>query len=504
MNTELPDTGIVQHNSKKESPVKLFNRVSDNLASNPPHISPGENDNLVVTDTHSRLNTIEHQKVVSVRSSDDLAQVLKEAGSNGTSVIASGGRHSMGGQQFVQNGILVNTRDFNRITSFDRFQGTVDVQPGIMWSKLVADLHDLQRSSPHIWSIKQKPTGADEISIGGSLSSNIHGRGLTLSPFVQDIEEFDILVADGDRLTVNRQQNSELFRLAIGGYGLFGLVSSVRLRLAQRRVMKRVVEPIEIDRLIAGFNDRIAAGHTYGDCQFAIDGTKSDFLRKGILATYVQTEETEPPDSQHKLSLQEWQELLYLAHVDKSRAYERYEHHYLKTNNQLYHSDTMQLSTYLPDYHQHVDTRTGAALGTEIISELYVPRDRLSDFMGGAADWLREKKADVIYGTIRLIQRDTETFLPWARDDYACVIFNIHTPHDGDGIAKSASIFNGLIEEAQRLGGSYYLTYHRFAPRRLVENSYPQFNQFLKKKLQYDPDERIQSEWYRHYRNLMM
>ena len=46
------------------------------------------------------------------------------------------------------------------------------------------------------------------------------------------------------------------------------------------------------------------------------------------------------------------------------------------------------------------------------------------------------------------------------------------------------------------------LTYHRAATRKQVESAYPRFEQFLEKKKQYDPDERFQSEWYRHYRQL--
>ena len=40
---------------------------------------------------------------------------------------------------------------------------------------------------------------------------------------------------------------------------------------------------------------------------------------------------------------------------------------------------------------------------------------------------------DVIYGTVRLIERDDESFLAWARDRWACVIFNLHTVHTRRG-----------------------------------------------------------------------
>ena len=35
--------------------------------------------------------------------------------------------------------------------------------------------------------------------------------------------------------------------------------------------------------------------------------------------------------------------------------------------------------------------------------------------------------------------------MAWARDRYACVIFNLHTPHDPEGIAGSAAAFGRLM-----------------------------------------------------------
>ena len=52
----------------------------------------------------------------------------------------------------------------------------------------------------------------------------------------------------------------------------------------------------------------------------------------------------------------------------------------------------------------------------------------------------------MIYGTIRAILRDTTTFLPWAKDDFACVIFNIRTPHTEAGLARTAATFRALID----------------------------------------------------------
>jgi hypothetical protein len=52
--------------------------------------------------------------------------------------------------------------------------------------------------------------------------------------------------------------------------------------------------------------------------------------------------------------------------------------------------------------------------------------------------------------------------MPWARDRYACVVFNLHVTHDLQGIDHAARGFRSLIDLAIRYSGSYYLTYHRF------------------------------------------
>ena len=60
----------------------------------------------------------------------------------------------------------------------------------------------------------------------------------------------------------------------------------------------------------------------------------------------------------------------------------------------------------------------------------------------------------------------------------------------------------GLIDIGLRFGGTFYLTYHRFASREQLLRAYPQFPYFLAAKTQYDPDELFQSDWYEFYRRL--
>ena len=55
---------------------------------------------------------------------------------------------------------------------------------------------------------------------------------------------------------------------------------------------------------------------------------------------------------------------------------------------------------------------------------------------------------NVIYGTIRLIERDDESVLAWAREPWACVVFNLHVDHSPEGLGKAQRDFRRLIERA--------------------------------------------------------
>ena len=458
----------------------------------------------VVNDIHSELNETTVSEITAVSSVEEVQHTIRRAADVGVPVSIAGGRHAMGGQQFCSDGVLLDMSGLDGVVSFDRDGGTIEVEAGIEWPALIEYLSDRPGSDGVPWAIRQKQTGADRLSIGGALAANAHGRGLTFPPFVSDVESFMLVDLRGELVGCSRDENPELFALVAGGYGLFGCVASVTMRLVPRQTLERVVEVRPIDDLIAMLDSRIDDGFLYGDFQFATDPESEDFLRRGVFSCYRPVEHDGPlPSGQRALARDDWTRLIALAHADKRRAFDLYAEHYLATTGQLYYSDAHQLADYEDGYHRALDVALGAPhRATEMISELYVPRDRLADFMGDVADDFRRNQVDVIYGTIRLIERDEDSFLAWAREPWACVIFNLHTVHTEEGIAHSADAFRRLIDMAADRGGSYFLTYHRWATRNQVERCYPRFGAFLEAKLRHDPDERFQSDWYRHHREL--
>jgi hypothetical protein len=193
----------------------------------------------------------------------------------------------------------------------------------------------------------------------------------------------------------------------------------------------------------------------------------------------------------------------FYSHTHKRLAFNAYSQRYLKTSGQIYWADSQLSAAYVDNYHDALDEATGAkSKATEMITEIYVERPRLAGFMEDARRVLRDREANVIYGTVRLIEQDDETFLAWARKPYACVIFNLHIEHTPEDVASAADAFRALIDLGIQHGGSYYLTYHRWARRDQVERCYPQMPEFLSLKRRHDPGDLFQSNWYRHYRSM--
>ncbi|MBX3376170.1 MAG: FAD-binding oxidoreductase [Phycisphaeraceae bacterium] len=481
----------------------------------------------VVNDVHSRLNPTTVPEVLRPETTEELRAIVAMAVARGQSLAVCGGRHAMGGQQFASGHALIDTSSLNRPIALDARRGLLTIEAGANWQQIIRATHDLQPGGIS-WAVRQKQTGADSLSLGGSIACNAHGRGLRFPPLINDIESLDLITPDADLISVSRTSHADLFPLVVGGYGLFGIIARATLRLTPRRKLRRVVDIIDLDDATSAFWRRIDQGCLYGDFQYAIDPSDDSFLRRGVMACYQPVPDDTPIDSADAgLPKDAWLELLTLAHRDPREAFRRYSLHYLASHGRVYWSDTMQLSTYIPTYsswveaslrdadpHPHAPSHSiGAARRRSVprphpdrslmITELYVPPGELNTFMAHARRILRQSGVQDIYGTIRAIRKDTESFLPWAKDDSACIIFNLLTEHTSAGIERTRKACRALIDAAADLGGSFYLTYHRWASREQLLRCHPRLPEFLKHKERHDPRHVFESDWHRHLRRTL-
>ena len=425
-----------------------------------------------------------------------LAEVLTRSQHDRLKVSIAGARHTMGGHTIAPDGIVIDMRPF-RTLSLDANSNMLTAGAGAIWHDIIGYLDPQGRSV-------QVMQSNDSFTVGGSISVNCHGWQYGHPPIASTVESFRRMKADGSIVTCSRTENTELFSLVLGGYGLFGIITTVQLRLRPRVKVRRVVELGETADIMARVEQRIRERYLYGDFQFATDSSRDSFLARGVFSCYqpvpAETPLTPNPTRFHP---EDWARLTFYSHKYKRRAFDTYSSRYLQTSGQIYWHDWQLSAAYVDNYHADLDRALKARVkATEMITELYVPRPALASFMTEAARALRRREADVIYGTVRLIEKDDESVLAWARERWACIVLNLHVQHTSAAIAAAADAFRDLIDVAIGHGGSYYLTYHRWARKDQVETCHPRMREYLELKRRHDPGEVFQSTWYQHYRRM--
>jgi decaprenylphospho-beta-D-ribofuranose 2-oxidase len=143
----------------------------------------------------------------------------------GESVIARGNGRCYGDAALHQR--IVSTLRWNRLFLFDRQQGLLGCEAGV----LLADV--LALVMPHGFFLPVTP-GTQYITVGGAVAANVHGKNHHhAGAFGQYVDWLELLTETGQRLRCSRTEHPELFRRTIGGMGLTGIITRVQFRLRQ-------------------------------------------------------------------------------------------------------------------------------------------------------------------------------------------------------------------------------------------------------------------------------
>ena len=156
---------------------------------------------------------------------DQLREIFKQARQNGRSIGLRGGGNSYGDAAMNDESIVLDLTRMNRILAWDPENGRLKVEPGVtlqrVWEYTIEDG----------WWVPVA-TGTAKITIGGGAAMNVHGKNAwKIGTFGDHIYELELMLPSGEVKTCNREQNSELFFAAIGGFGMLGVFTSLTLHL---------------------------------------------------------------------------------------------------------------------------------------------------------------------------------------------------------------------------------------------------------------------------------
>jgi FAD/FMN-containing dehydrogenase len=141
--------------------------------------------------------------------------------------LAHGMGRSYGDVALNTGGTLISTSRLDRFVVFDRESGILEAEAGVTLEEVI------RIALPHGWFLPTTP-GTKHISLGGAVANDVHGknhhRAGTFGCWVHSLE---LARSDGSLQTCGPDVNEEMFRATVGGLGMTGLITRVRLQLVR-------------------------------------------------------------------------------------------------------------------------------------------------------------------------------------------------------------------------------------------------------------------------------
>jgi FAD/FMN-containing dehydrogenase len=164
------------------------------------------------------------------------------AGAAGGAFLPFGNGRSYGDSCHNDDGRLVPMQPGARIHAFDPQTGILDADAGVTLEAILA------RVVPHGFFLEVTP-GTALATLGGAVANDVHGKNHhRRGSFGHAVVSFDLLRSDRGALLCSRSENADLFAASVGGMGLTGLITRVRLRLMR-------VGSADIEQLARRFSD---------------------------------------------------------------------------------------------------------------------------------------------------------------------------------------------------------------------------------------------------------
>jgi FAD/FMN-containing dehydrogenase len=159
---------------------------------------------------------------------DEVAACLADANHGGLGLGLRGAGCSYGDASMNTGGRVLDFSRMNKILAFDDTRGIARVEPGVT-------IRDLWRTTIGAGYWPAVVPGTMHVSMGGAAAMNIHGKNnYVAGTFGEHVLEFTLLAPNGDVLRCSPEHNADVYRAAIGGFGLLGCF--VELTVGLKRV----------------------------------------------------------------------------------------------------------------------------------------------------------------------------------------------------------------------------------------------------------------------------
>jgi FAD/FMN-containing dehydrogenase len=401
---------------------------------------------------------------------------LAEARAARRPFIASAARHSMGGQSLARDGTVATLNQ--RWLEADTSRKIYRVAAGTRWSTVIARL-DALGFSPAVMQSN------NDFGVASTFSVNAHGWPVPFSGCGSTVRALTMVLADGTVATCSRTENAELFRHAMGGYGLFGVITELELDMQPNALLAPRFEAMSGLEIGTRFAQQLSSDRTiqmaYGRMDVALDR----FFERALLITYRPTgDQGDTPAASGSGFLSRASRHLFRAQVESDRA----KHFRWWTEAGLGPRFTGKATrnTLMNEPVITLDDRD--PFRTDILHEYFVAPGRFGEFVKACQAVIPASYQQLLNITLRFVDTDPDSVLAYAPEPRIAAVLLFSQEKTARAENDMAAMTRALIERVLDIGGTYYLPYRLHATPAQLSRGYPRAAAFAARKRAADPD----------------
>lgn len=400
-------------------------------------------------------------------------------------------RHSMGGQAIPRNGHAI-TLD-NAHIEVDSKRKVYRITGGVCWKQVIAKLDPLG-FSPKVMQSN------NDFGVISTFCVNAHGWPVSHGPMGTTVRSFEMVLSNGESINCSRTQNSDLFSMTMGGYGLTGAIYSMELDMVSNMRLEPHFEEVPTSDFSQKFMNSLLdskVNMAYG----RLNVDKSRFFEEALLVTYRETKDQSQIPQVHQRNFFS-NVSRYVLRSQLENEKNKHRRWWLETKiNPIVHTGITTRNTLINEPVVALDDRDPNR--TDILHEYFFNPDQLGDFIRICKDLIPSSYQELLNITLRFVDHDSESWLCYAPEPRIAAVLLFSQEMTERAEADMKRLTQALIEGVLSINGSYYLPYRPHPTSEQFLRAYPLAKQFASSKKKLDPNLTFRNNFWDNYFSIL-
>ena len=419
---------------------------------------------------------------------DDIIKIIKFASSNNLHISLKGQSHTMGGHT-LNNDIIIDMALMNKVKYLGN--NIYNAQAGATWIDVIYYLNKYKKT-PHTLQ------SYSNFSVGGSVSANIHGV-TSDDPLIKSIISLRIIDSSGNIIDCSRNNNYILFKHIIGGYGLFGIIIDVTLKANNNYLIKMDCISLNQNNFIEEYLKLV------NNKDFLVKIARVNIINLNDINVYVYKKNNndkiksylaKEPDEMSIINKLIYKWIVPISLFQSFRyTYENIFEHPIDwspkntVNDLMYESSNDMANLYQPLFKNN---------DTFILQEYFIAPKYFNSWFSKFKLIISSisNKIKLLNITLRYVSKDDESILNYAKNDSIAIVLYFRINRNNDDIL--GNLQKKITKITIDYNGTFYLPYRKYYTFDTIKTVYPNINNFIKYKQDFDKNNLFSNNWYKH------